>query len=103
LITRYEQDSNGKYLAWDSLRYYPNTTNGRGYVFYVGLLNGSSEYDGHWFYAVSSSETVFQKIVNTQKASSSKATRSLLLLGLGLGLITTMAIGKYLRPKTDTP
>lgn len=104
LITRYEQKSNGEYVAWDSLRYYPNTANGRGYVFYIGLVNGSSEYDGHWFYAVSSDEVLFQKIVHTQGTSSSEATatKSLLLLGLGLGLVATIAVVKYVLPKLHT-
>jgi len=101
LITRYEQDSNSKYIAWDSLRYYPNVANGHGYVFYIGLINGSSEYDGHWFYAVSDGEVAFQKIVSAQRASSSESTKILLLFGFGL--IAAIVLGKYMRPKTHKP
>lgn len=97
LITRYEQDSNGHYIAWDRLRYYPSVINTGGYVFYEGLINGSSEYDGHWFNAVPSGEAAIQAIVNTQNTPSSLAQYSLLLLGLGLGVIATVAIVVQIR------
>ena len=35
--------------GWDHLIYYPGTANQPGVVYYEGLFNGSSEYDGRWF------------------------------------------------------
>ncbi len=40
-------DSKPKDLPFDQLHYYPYT----GYVYYDGLVNGSSEYDGKWYTA----------------------------------------------------
>lgn len=37
------------YQSWDHMRYYPHPAGERGYVLYVGLANGWSEYDGNWF------------------------------------------------------
>ncbi len=36
---------------FDRVRYYPDPHGSWGYVFYVGLINGSSGYDGHWYRA----------------------------------------------------
>ena len=41
---------------WDHLHYYPDT----GYVYYDGLLNGSSEYDGKWYQARPEAEAPFR-------------------------------------------
>jgi len=38
---------NSKGIPFDELHYYPYT----GYVFYDGIVNGSSEYDGKWYTA----------------------------------------------------
>lgn len=52
LVTRYDIDGSTKrYFAWDHVRYYPNPRGGAGYVYYIGLLNGASEFDGRWFQA----------------------------------------------------
>ncbi|HXF84258.1 MAG TPA: hypothetical protein VNK49_02625 [Anaerolineales bacterium] len=41
---------------FDQLHYYPYT----GYVYYDGLLNGSSDYDGKWYIANPSAEEPFR-------------------------------------------
>jgi hypothetical protein len=41
---------------FDQLHYYPYT----GYVYYDGLVNGSSEYDGKWYAATPSAEEPFR-------------------------------------------
>jgi hypothetical protein len=41
---------------FDQLHYYPYT----GYVFYDGLVNGSSEYDGKWYAANPSADAPFR-------------------------------------------
>src|SRR5262245_41493091 len=45
-ITRYYVDGSRE-VAFDSLHYYPET----GYVYYDGIVNGSSEYDQKWYSA----------------------------------------------------
>lgn len=45
-ITRYYMDA-GRESAFDRLFYYPET----GFVYYEGLVNGESEYDGKWYKA----------------------------------------------------
>jgi len=44
--------------AFDQLFYYPYANDG--YVFYVGLANGSSEYDGKWYAANPSADAPFR-------------------------------------------
>ena len=45
-------DSKPRDLPFDQLHYYPYT----GYVYYDGLVDGSSEYDGRWYTANPSAE-----------------------------------------------
>jgi len=52
LITRYSLDrATGEFLPFDRLRYYAAVAGSEGYVFYEGLVGGSSEYDGRWYRA----------------------------------------------------
>ena len=53
-ITRYYIDG-GRESAFDHLHYYPDS----GYVFYDGIVNGSSEYDGKWYTAEPEIKTAF--------------------------------------------
>ena len=46
----------GKDQPFDQLHYYPYT----GYVYYDGLINGSSEYDGKWFQADPAADAPFR-------------------------------------------
>jgi hypothetical protein len=55
-ITRYYSD-NGVEQAFDHLHYYPDT----GFVYYDGMVNGWSEYDGHWYRAQPRVKTAFEK------------------------------------------
>lgn len=55
-------DAGGQtYRTFDRVRYYPDSDGGRGYVFYVGIENGSSEYDGRWFYANPEGEAAMRR------------------------------------------
>jgi hypothetical protein len=57
-ITRYYVD--GKHeRGFDQLRYYPET----GYVFYDGIVNGESEYDGEWYSANPAVKSVFESVL----------------------------------------
>ncbi len=58
-ITRYYIDHTRE-NAFDRLHYYPDT----GYVFYDGIVNGSSEYDGKWYKADPEIKTAFEKVLS---------------------------------------
>jgi len=49
--------------SFDRVRYYPDPAGGRGFVYYVGIINGSSEYDGHWYYASAGGEQALRSIL----------------------------------------
>ena len=52
-------DSKPKDLPFDQLHYYPYT----GYVYYDGLVEGSSEYDGKWYAANPAAEAPFRNVL----------------------------------------
>lgn len=52
-------DSKPKDVPFDQLHYYPYT----GYVFYDGLVEGSSEYDGKWYAANPMAEAPFRNVL----------------------------------------
>jgi len=54
-ITRYYVDNDHE-VAFDRLHYYPET----GFVFYDGIVNGSSEYDGKWYIAKTEIKAAFE-------------------------------------------
>jgi hypothetical protein len=54
-ITRHYVDG-GREIIFDRLHYYPGT----GFVFYDGLENGESEYDGEWYTAQPGIKTAFE-------------------------------------------
>ena len=60
-ITRYFVDGNRE-SAFDKLHYYADT----GFVYYDGIVNGSSEYDGKWYTAKSEIKTIFETALFNQ-------------------------------------
>lgn len=63
-ITRYYV--NGKReSAFDQLHYYPET----GYVFYDGIVNGESEYDGEWYSANPTVKIVLESVLPAAPAA----------------------------------
>lgn len=58
-------DSKPKDMPFDQLHYYPYT--GAGYVYYDGVVEGSSEYDGKWYAANPAAEKPFRNAL-TQRA-----------------------------------
>ena len=52
-------------IVFDRLHYYPGT----GFVFYDGIENGDSEYDGEWYTANREIKTVFESALMAQSAS----------------------------------
>lgn len=61
-VTRYFKDGS-KFRAFDQVRYYPNPSGERGYVFYIGIVGGWSEYDGKWFRVSEQSEQILQEVL----------------------------------------
>jgi len=61
------------FAPWDRLRYYPGAAGQPGYVFYEGLVNGSSEYDGHWYRASADAEKYMLPLLAAQLAPAAPA------------------------------
>lgn len=70
-ITRYYVDGDREY-AFDHLHYYPDT----GFVYYDGILNGSSEYDGEWYTARPAIKATFENAVSNQTQSLAPVAKS---------------------------
>jgi hypothetical protein len=58
-ITRYYVDGKRE-TPFDRLHYYPAS----GFVYYDGIVNGSSEYDGEWYTANPNIQTVFESALS---------------------------------------
>jgi hypothetical protein len=63
-ILRYYVDGKRE-IIFDRLHYYPET----GFVFYDGIENGESEYDGEWYTANVEIKTVFESALSIQTGS----------------------------------
>jgi hypothetical protein len=61
-ITRYYVNDGKHEIAFDRLHYYPDT----GFVYYDGIVNGWSEYDGKWYTAQPGLKKIFETAVSTQ-------------------------------------
>jgi len=101
-ITRYYVDA-GREQAFDQLHYYPAT----GFVYFDGLVGGSSEYDGKWYPARPgiqvalqnalagargvSSAAPDQKLQGSQKDAGSTQSIAALAVAAGLALIFVLA------------
>jgi hypothetical protein len=79
LITRFYETSSGRYVAFDEVRYYPNPDGGRGYLNYLGIVNGSSEYDGKWFRASAAGEAALQAVIAGNETRETPASTSSIL------------------------
>lgn len=63
-VTRYYVDG-GRETAFDRLHYYPE----KGFVYYDGIVNGSSEYDGEWYKAKSEIKPTFLDALSAAPAA----------------------------------
>jgi len=70
-ITRYYIDGKRE-IAFDRLHYYPES----GFVFYDGIVNGSSEYDGKWYTAKPEIKTVFENALSVSPFPKSQPIQS---------------------------
>ena len=111
-ITRYYIDGSRE-IAFDSLQYYPDT----GFVYYDGIVNGSSEYDGEWYTAKSEIKDAFEKVLPggaqsvapvaesepitaldpAQSNRSPSQTQSITLIAVIAGLVIILAFAYRLR------
>ncbi len=53
------EDDKPRNVPFDELHYYPYT----GYVYYVGVVDGTSEYDGKWYAANPAAEAPFRGVL----------------------------------------
>ena len=70
-ITRYYIEGVGE-IAFDRLHYYPEM----GFVYYDGIVNGSSEYDGEWYIAKSEIRSAFEKALSVGSVSQTQSNAS---------------------------
>ena len=64
-LTRYGyHDVRETYVAFDSVIYYPAASDGLPYVYYVGIINGSSEYDRRWYPATAEGDWAMRDILS---------------------------------------
>ena len=63
-IIRYYMEASRE-VPFDKLHYYPGT----GFVYYDGIENGSTEYDGKWYTANAEIKTVFEDVLSGALAS----------------------------------
>lgn len=70
-ITRYYVDGSRE-IAFDHLHYYPETS----FVYYDGIVNGSSEYDGEWYTARPEIKAAFESVLPGQTQSVAPAAQS---------------------------
>lgn len=59
-------------VVFDRLHYYPET----GFVFYDGIENGESEYDGEWYTANPEIQSVFESALSIQSADKLQSSSS---------------------------
>lgn len=52
-----------EYVPFDQVIYYPGESGQSAHIFYVGIVNGSSEYDGRWFEANAAGDAMMQQIL----------------------------------------
>ena len=51
-----------EFQPWDRVLYFPSPSGGRGYVYYLEIVNGSGPYDGKWYYISEDGEAAIQEV-----------------------------------------
>jgi hypothetical protein len=65
-IARYMEEPGQKPFHFDDVRYFPSSTEGKtGYLYFVGIVGGQSEYDGRWYYVSERGEAAMHKLLKT--------------------------------------
>jgi hypothetical protein len=60
IVVRYDGNR-----PFDHIRYYPGRARAAGYIFYIGIVNGSSEDADKWFRASVRGDSVMRRILST--------------------------------------
>ncbi len=90
-VTRFEQNSTGAFIAWDRLRYYPNSSGSGGYIFYEGLINGASEFDQQWYLVTPEADVALRQVLATSTSDLPAPAQSLLpLMILAILMLVTI-------------
>jgi len=99
-ITRWHLAADGKtFEPWDRLRYYqtsPHNTAARGWVYYEGLVNGSSEYDGKWFMSTRHADVLMESIIFADASETHPASSSEPTLAIGATALVVVALALWL-------
>jgi hypothetical protein len=67
LLTRFYEDSPDHFIPFDQVRYFRSPEGGRGYIQYIGIIGGSSEYDGMWYRPTPEGEAMLQAVLVRQE------------------------------------
>ncbi len=84
------EDDKPRNVPFDELHYYPYT----GYVYYVGVVDGTSEYDGKWYAANPAAEAPFRGVLFQ------RALLAWVPFVLLVAILVWFAVAYYRKPKT---
>lgn len=62
-IVRQYAIAGGNFMTFDRIMYYPHPDGELGYIHYVGLEHGGSEYDGRWFHITPEGEAILTALL----------------------------------------
>ena len=90
-ITRGSQMEDGSFAVFDQLHYYFKSKGSGGYVYYDGLVNGSSEYDGQWYTASPEADAAIRRIVSAENSDSSDGGNLSFVPGIATLVLASLA------------
>lgn len=67
-LTRFFETNTGEYVPFDQVVYHPAPDGEPGLVHYLGIVNGSSEYDGRWFHIQPRGERMLREVLSAHGA-----------------------------------
>jgi len=75
LVTRYYQDG-ARYIPFDQVLYARQAESDRPLVYYVGIVNGWSEFDGRWFNATADGAAAMESVLGKAVVAASAEAES---------------------------
>lgn len=54
----------GRFKPFDRVLYFPSPSGGRGYVYYLEIVNGQGPYDGRWYHASEEGEAAIREVLS---------------------------------------
>lgn len=76
LITGWYRADDGEWHAYDRVVYAPGEEGAVGYVYRLGMVNGSAWEDGRWFHAGGAGAAAFRRILNDHHVNLTQAVRT---------------------------